>query len=153
MQYHHFTEDIQTRQYRSVEVLIGAQYEFSADIWSTACLTFELATGDYLFDPHAGEKYSRDEDHLGHIIELLGKVPERLIKNSKHGAKYFKEDGNLKSIPKLKPWSLKCVLTEKYEWSEKEADMYSDFLLPMLEFEPSLRASAGDCVQSPWLAE
>ncbi|MED6245284.1 hypothetical protein ATANTOWER_001264, partial [Ataeniobius toweri] len=57
----HFTEDIQTRQYRSLEVLIGAGYSTPADIWSTACMAFELATGDYLFEPHSGEDYSRDE--------------------------------------------------------------------------------------------
>ena len=32
-QTHHFTEDIQTRQYRSLEVLLGAGYGPPADIW------------------------------------------------------------------------------------------------------------------------
>jgi len=40
-----FTDDIQTRQYRSLEVLLGSGYDTSADIWSTACMAFELATG------------------------------------------------------------------------------------------------------------
>ncbi|EHA98523.1 Serine/threonine-protein kinase SRPK2 [Heterocephalus glaber] len=66
----HFTEDIQTRQYRSIEVLIGAGYSTPADIWSTACMAFELATGDYLFEPHSGEDYSRDEGELWHITKL-----------------------------------------------------------------------------------
>uniref|UniRef100_A0A3B3X9I8 non-specific serine/threonine protein kinase n=1 Tax=Poecilia mexicana TaxID=48701 RepID=A0A3B3X9I8_9TELE len=66
----HFTEDIQTRQYRSLEVLIGAGYSTPADIWSTACMAFELATGDYLFEPHSGEDYSRDEGDLKHITKL-----------------------------------------------------------------------------------
>ena len=44
---HHFTEDIQTRQYRSLEVLLGAGYGTPADIWSCACMAFELATGDW----------------------------------------------------------------------------------------------------------
>ncbi|OXA38550.1 SRSF protein kinase 2 [Folsomia candida] len=35
---HHFTEDIQTRQYRCLEVLLGAEYGTGADIWSTACM-------------------------------------------------------------------------------------------------------------------
>lgn len=37
-QHHHFTEDIQTRQYRCLEVLLGAGYGPPADIWSTACM-------------------------------------------------------------------------------------------------------------------
>ena len=45
-EHHHFTEDIQTRQYRSLEVLLGAGYGPPADIWSCACMAFELATGN-----------------------------------------------------------------------------------------------------------
>lgn len=76
-----------------MEVLLGASYNFTADIWSTACLAFELSTGDYLFDPHGGEDYSRDEDHLAHIIELLGVIPASLINRGKHGLKYFNSFG------------------------------------------------------------
>ena len=35
---HHFTDEIQTRQYRSIEVLVGSSYGPPADIWSTACM-------------------------------------------------------------------------------------------------------------------
>ncbi|XP_067643162.1 SRSF protein kinase 3 isoform X2 [Eurosta solidaginis] len=149
--YHHFTEDIQTRQYRSIEVLLGAPYNFTADIWSTACLAFELATGDYLFDPHAGENYSRDEDHLAHIIELLGTIPQSVIFRGKHGLKYFTSYGSLRNITKLKPWSLLNVLIEKYDWDPIEANKFSDFLLPMLEYNPVIRASAAECLNHPWL--
>ena len=51
----HFTDDIQTRQYRSPEVIVGAKYHTSADMWSLGCIVFELLTGDLLFDPRAGE--------------------------------------------------------------------------------------------------
>jgi len=60
----HFTDDVQTRQYRSPEVMIGAGYDTSADLWSLACMVFELITGDFLFDPHSGKNYSRDEGCL-----------------------------------------------------------------------------------------
>ncbi|XP_030570945.1 SRSF protein kinase 3 isoform X4 [Drosophila novamexicana] len=151
--YHHFTEDIQTRQYRSIEVLLGAPYNYTADIWSTACLAFELATGDYLFDPHAGESYSRDEDHLAHIVELLGSIPQSVILRGKHGLKYFTSYGSLRNITKLKPWSLLNVLVEKYDWDPVEAKKFSDFLLPMLEYNPVIRASAAECLQHPWLEQ
>ena len=61
---HHFTDSIQTRQYRSPETIIGAPYDTSADIWSVACLIFELLTGDYLFEPKSGDKYSKDDGEL-----------------------------------------------------------------------------------------
>ena len=37
-----------------------------------------LAAGDYLFEPHSGEDYTRDEDHLAHIIELAGPIPRTI---------------------------------------------------------------------------
>ncbi|XP_008294663.1 SRSF protein kinase 1a isoform X3 [Stegastes partitus] len=148
----HFTEDIQTRQYRSLEVLIGSGYSTPADIWSTACMAFELATGDYLFEPHSGEDYSRDEDHLALMIELLGKIPRHYALSGKYSQEYFTKRGDLKHITKLKPWGLLEVLVDKYEWPREEAECFTDFLLPMLELIPEKRATAAECLRHPWLA-
>lgn len=147
----HFTEDIQTRQYRSLEVLIGAGYGTSSDIWSVACMAFELATGDYLFEPHSGEAYSRDEDHIAHIIELLGKIPKKVIDGGKQSPQFFNKRGELRNISSLKPWFLYDVLREKYKWPETEAKAFTSFLLPMLEFDQNARATAAQCLQHPWL--
>ncbi|XP_023495922.1 SRSF protein kinase 2 isoform X4 [Equus przewalskii] len=97
----HFTEDIQTRQYRSIEVLIGAGYSTPADIWSTACMAFELATGDYLFEPHSGEDYSRDEDHIAHIIELLGSIPRHFALSGKYSREFFNRRDHIALIIEL----------------------------------------------------
>uniref|UniRef100_A0A4W4EMV0 non-specific serine/threonine protein kinase n=1 Tax=Electrophorus electricus TaxID=8005 RepID=A0A4W4EMV0_ELEEL len=148
----HFTEDIQTRQYRAVEVLIGAEYGPPADIWSTACMAFELATGDYLFEPHSGEDYTRDEDHLAHIIELLGPIPTQFALSGRYSREYFNRRGELRHISNLKPWGLFEVLLEKYEWPLEQAAQFSDFLLTMLEFIPEKRATAGACLQHPWIS-
>lgn len=147
----HFTEDIQTRQYRSLEVLIGAGYNTSADIWSTACMAFELATGDYLFEPHSGDEYSRDEDHLAHIIELLGEIPKRIITSGKQSRQFFNRKGELRHITGLKPWDLYDVLTEKYHWAQDEAKAFAAFLRPMLDFDPNRRATAALCLEHEWL--
>ena len=147
----HFTEDIQTRQYRSLEVILGAGYDCSADIWSTACMAFELATGDYLFEPHSGDNYSRDEDHIAHIIELLGPIPPHIIFRGAYATHSFNRKGELLNITGLKPWGLVDVLHEKYEWSLEEAEAFADFLKPMLEFDPAKRATAADCLKHPWL--
>lgn len=149
----HFTEDIQTRQYRSLEVILGAGYNTSADIWSTACMAFELATGDYLFEPHSGENYCRDEDHIAHIIELLGPIPKKIIFSGSVSHMVFNKRGELRHITGLKPWGLIEVLTEKYDWSYEEAQSFSTFLTPMLEFDPNTRATAAECLDHPWLKE
>lgn len=149
----HFTEDIQTRQYRSLEVILGAGYNTSADIWSTACMAFELATGDYLFEPHTGENYSRDEDHIAHIIELLGPIPKKIILSGTMSHIVFNKKGELRHITGLKPWGLEEVLVEKYEWRFDEAAAFAEFLRPMLEFEPLKRATAAQCLEHPWLQQ
>uniref|UniRef100_A0A2K6A476 non-specific serine/threonine protein kinase n=1 Tax=Mandrillus leucophaeus TaxID=9568 RepID=A0A2K6A476_MANLE len=147
----HFTEDIQTRQYHSLEVLIGSGCNTPADIWSMTCMAFELATDAYLFEPHSGEEYTQDEDHIALIIELLVKVPCKLIVAGKYSKEFFTKKGDLKRIMKLKPWGLFEVLVEKYEWSQEEAAGFTDLLLPMLELIPEKRATATECLCHPWL--
>jgi serine/threonine protein kinase len=149
--YHHFTEDIQTRQYRSLEVILGAGYTTSADMWSLACMAFELATGDYLFEPHSGENYSRDEDHIAHIIELLGPIPYDIALSGKYSNEFFNKRGQLKHINQLRPWELYEVLTEKYEWSNRDAAEFADFLLPLLNYNMYERSSAYECLKHPWI--
>ncbi|CAJ0564463.1 unnamed protein product, partial [Mesorhabditis spiculigera] len=147
----HFTEEIQTRQYRSLEVLLGAGYDTSADIWSMACMIFELATGDYLFEPHGGPAYNRDEDHIAHIIELLGAIPPNVYKRGKHWKEFFNRQGKLQHISTLKPWSLIDVLVGKYNWPFKEARQLTSFLTPMLAYAGEERATARQCLAHPWL--
>jgi len=151
--YHHFTEDIQTRQYRSLEVLIGSGYDTSSDMWSVACMAFELATGDFLFEPHSGEFYSRDEDHIAHIIELAGHIPANIALSGKFSKDFFNKKGELTHIVDLKPWDLFSVLTQKYSWVSKTARDFADFLMPMLEYEKSKRATALQCLNHPWIKD
>jgi len=150
---HHFTEDIQTRQYRSLEVLLGAGYGPPADIWSAACMAFELATGDYLFEPHSGEDYSRDEDHLAHIIELIQPIPRHIAFSGKYSREFFNKRGELRHITKLKPWGLYDVLVEKYEWDPEVAQSFADWLLPMLAFDTAERATAEECLRHSFLQD
>lgn len=46
--------------------MLGIDYDVSADLWSFACMIFELITGDFLFDPRKAndKKYSKTDDHL-----------------------------------------------------------------------------------------
>ena len=65
-----FTDFIQTRQYRAPEIILGAGYSFSVDMWSFACIAFELATGEMLFAPKEGHGYSEDEVYIAFLMSL-----------------------------------------------------------------------------------
>jgi len=146
-----FTDDIQTRQYRCPEVIVGAGYSCPADMWSFACLIFELTTGDLLFDPHAGNSYCRDEDHLAQMLELIGPIDKRLALGGKYSRETFDKKGQLKHISKLKFWPLEQVLMEKYQLPEDDALPLAGFLKRMLVFDPKTRATAQELLNDPWL--
>jgi len=57
----HFTDDVQTRQYRAPEIILGARYSTPIDIWSMACIVFELLTGDLLFEPRSGKTFGKND--------------------------------------------------------------------------------------------
>ena len=105
--------------------------------------TFELITGDYLFDPQSGTKYGKDDDHIAQIIELLGQFPRQLCENGKYSPEIFNRKGELRNIHRLRHWALPDVLREKYHFSVEDSKRISEFLLPMLELEPARRANAG----------
>ncbi|KAI3654641.1 hypothetical protein MP228_000021 [Amoeboaphelidium protococcarum] len=150
---HHFTSDIQTRQYRAPEVIIGADYNETCDIWSCACIIFELLVGDYLFDPAKGNNYGKDDDHLAQMMELVDVFPYNFAMSGKFSREFFNPKGILKRITKLKIWPLNDVLIEKYQFSVNEADQIAAFLLPMLQVVPKERASAHRMLLNPWLQD
>ena len=140
--FHHFTSKIQTRQYRSPETIIGIPYCPAADIWSCACMIFELITGDFCFEPRSGSSFSKDDDHLAQMIELLGPCPNYVAQSGKLSKKFFDYKGNLRRIKGLHYWPLKKVMMEKYRMVESEAEALADFLVPMLRWDQEERATA-----------
>ncbi|RYR71292.1 hypothetical protein Ahy_A02g005567 isoform C [Arachis hypogaea] len=149
--YKQFTNDIQTRQYRCPEVILGSKYSTSADLWSFACICFELATGDVLFDPHSGDNFDRDEDHLALMMELLGMMPRKIALGGRYSRDFFNRYGDLRHIRRLRFWPLNKVLMEKYDFSERDANDITEFLVPILDFVPEKRPTAGQCLQHPWI--
>lgn len=86
------------------------------------------------------------------MIELLGPVPTNVSHAGKHAEKFFDSTGHLRRIRGLNYWSLKKVLVEKYRIKEDEAQAFSDFLVPMLNWSGDKRASAQEMLKHPWLS-
>ena len=148
---HHFSTIIQTRQYRSPEVILGINYNETSDIWSLACIIFELVTGDFLFQPEKGETFTKNDDHVAKFIQTLGKMPKNFAKRGEYYNKFFTKEGKMRRVKEIKYIPLKEILVKKYHFKENEAEALTDFLLPMLEFYPERRASAKELLRHPWL--
>jgi len=90
---------IQSRHYRSIEVLLGLPYTSSIDMWSLGCIAAELYLGLPLFPG------SSEYNQVSRIVNMLGMPPLYAIEMGKNAHKYFKKvdvspDG--KSIYQLK---------------------------------------------------
>ncbi|KAK8821082.1 hypothetical protein WA538_005713 [Blastocystis sp. DL] len=92
-----FFSYIQSRYYRAPEVMLGLPYDSSIDIWSVACVLFELCTGVPLF---------RGRNELEQIIlitALLGSPPLSMLTKGKKVEDYYmrtrrRDDGNSRFI-------------------------------------------------------
>ena len=149
--HHHFQPEIQTRQYRSPEVILGVNYSESADLWSFACMLFEMLTGEFLFDPKKDPNFSKSTDHLALMMELLNRFPRNFSTVGTNSKKYVDVTGNLRKVPKLNFMNLKELGMKKYKLLEKEAEDLAAFLEPMLKIFPQSRPSALEALKSPWL--
>lgn len=149
--HHHFQPEIQTRQYRSPEVILGIQYNETADIWSFACMLFELLTGEFLYDPKKDANYKKSEDHLALMMEMLNKFPTSYSTSGTNSKKYVDDNGNLKHIPAMNYMGLKDLMMKYHGIKESEAEALSKFMEPMLRIHPYQRASASEMLKHPWL--
>ena len=152
---HPFSEEIQTRQYRSPEVILKAGYNFGADMWSFSCMIFELITGDYLFDPTGDQGAPREEDHLAIVMEVMGRIPDNVLNRSAAHNNFFCDNGNhdimLKHHRELKYWGLVSIMIEKYNIEPPDAVNISDFIIGGLDLDPDKRITPVELLRHPWL--
>lgn len=79
---------IQSRFYRSPEVLLGLAYDCAIDIWSLGCILVEMHTGEPLFSG------SNEFDQMMRIVELIGLPPSHLLDTGRNTQKFFERAGD-----------------------------------------------------------
>lgn len=75
--------------------MVGHYLFFSTSLMPNVFMkVFELITGgDYLFDPASGSRYSKDDDHMAQIIELMGEIPKTIAFSGKYSSEFFNRKG------------------------------------------------------------
>ena len=121
-------------------------------MWSLACMTFEMLTGELLFNPRkdGNESFGKNDDHIAQMMELLGRFPRKFSLRGVKSRKYFGKEGNLSRIPKLQNWTLKDVMIAKYKFTEEQAKFFEDFMMPMLNCYPERRKLSEVVLKHPW---
>ncbi|RDW70082.1 kinase-containing protein [Coleophoma crateriformis] len=76
---------IQSRFYRSPEVLLGLPYSSAIDMWSLGCIVVELFLGLPLFPG------SSEYNQVSRIVEMLGNPPNWMLEMGKQSGEFFEK--------------------------------------------------------------
>jgi len=90
------------------------------------------------------------------MIELLGPMPKTYALAAGNFEKFFRQDPttgkfSFAKIGGLRHYPLERLLAEKYRYKQAEATQLADFLMQMLKWFPTARASAREMLKHPWL--
>merc|ERR1719446_243428 len=84
---------IQSRFYRSPEVILGVPYDVAIDMWSFGGILAELYTGYPLFP---GEN---EVEQLACVMEVCGVPPSRMLESATRIKMFFDSSGNPRLVP------------------------------------------------------
>mmetsp|Transcript_9455 Transcript_9455/g.19600 ORF Transcript_9455/g.19600 Transcript_9455/m.19600 type:complete len:605 (-) Transcript_9455:430-2244(-) len=167
---------IQSRFYRSPEVMLGMPYSVAIDMWSLGCILVEMHTGEPLFS-------GTDQfDQMQKIVAILGMVPNDMIERAdeQHRHQFFeRRDGGwtIKQSPEASPLStsnpiiypskdpltsLKDVVAKEADRNKKYTpvdeshssrsyDRFVDLIYSMLTFHPSQRIRPEQALEHPFI--
>ncbi|KAF7730678.1 hypothetical protein EC973_001627 [Apophysomyces ossiformis] len=138
---------IQSRFYRSPEIILGMNYNMAIDMWSLGCILGELYTGLPLFP---GEN---EQEQLACIMEIMGVPDQYLIERSSRKKLFFDSNDNPRIFTnsrgkKRRPGSktlahaLRCNDT-----------LFLDFIERCLEWDPERRITPAEALQHEWIVQ
>ncbi|XP_043517187.1 probable serine/threonine-protein kinase dyrk2 isoform X3 [Frieseomelitta varia] len=136
---------LQSRFYRSPEVILGLPYGTPIDMWSLGCILAELYTGCPLFP---GE----DEiEQLACIMEVLGLPPEHIIDHATRRRLFFDPKGSPRCVTNSKGkkrWAGSRNLAVALRCTDA---LFVDFVRRCLEWDPKKRMTPDEAMRHEWL--
>eukprot|EP00756_Hemistasia_phaeocysticola_P015279 Hpha_TRINITY_DN15398_c0_g1::TRINITY_DN15398_c0_g1_i1::g.88565::m.88565/K08287/E2.7.12.1; dual-specificity kinase len=131
---------ITTRPYRALEAVVGSPWSYAADMWSVACILYEVYVARQLFEA------STDIQHLSVMQRRLGPVPSWV--SDQAGAQQkrscFDGAGRVRAGSAAGGDSLSQALGSDPE--------LLDLILRLLDYDPALRFRADELVHHPFCA-
>ncbi|XP_076249230.1 uncharacterized protein LOC143188708 [Calliopsis andreniformis] len=136
---------VQSRFYRSPEILLGLPYGTPIDMWSLGCILAELYTGCPLFP---GED---EVEQLACIMEVLGLPPDYIINDASRSRLFFDQKGNPRCMTNSKG-KKRWVGSKNLEIALCCSDtLFVDFVSRCLEWDPNKRLTPDEARRHEWL--
>ena len=131
---------IQSRFYRSPEVLLGLPYSAAIDMWSLGCIVVELFLGLPLFPG------SSEYNQVARITEMLGLPPTWMLEMGKQSGEFFEKTTDefgrrtyrLKSMEQYsREHGTKEQPSKKYFSATTLPDIVNNYPMPRKNMKPS----------------
>ncbi|KAG2180831.1 hypothetical protein INT43_008410 [Umbelopsis isabellina] len=136
---------IQSRFYRSPEVILGMTYNTAIDMWSLGCILAELFTGYPLFP---GEN---EQDQLACIMEVQGVPDKYLVDKSTRKKLFFDSYSNPRIVPNSKGKKRRPGSKTLAQALKCTDDLFLDFVSRCLEWDAEKRLNPEQGLAHQWI--
>ncbi|XP_065214433.1 dual specificity tyrosine-phosphorylation-regulated kinase 2-like [Planococcus citri] len=138
---------IQSRFYRSPEIILGLVYNGAIDMWSFGCILAELYTGLPLFP---GEN---EVEQLACIMEIIGLPPGEVLARAARRNLFFDSKGAPRYTVNSMQWKRKPGSKNLTVALSCDDPLFIDFITRCLEWNPEKRLTADEALQHEWLRD
>ena len=131
---------IQSRFYRSPEVILGMSYGMPIDMWSVGCILAELYTGYPIFP---GEN---EQEQLACIMEVFGPPEKHLIEKSTRKKLFFDSLGKPRLTVSSKGRRRRPSTKDLRSALKCDDEAFLDFITRCLRWDPNRRITPQDAM-------
>lgn len=136
---------IQSRFYRSPEVILGSSYGLGIDMWSLGCILAELWTGYPLFP---GEN---EQEQLACIMEIFGPPDRHLVERCTRKKLFFDSVGKPRVTVSSKGRRRRPSSKTLSQALKTDDETFLDFVARCLRWDPDRRLKPHDAINHPFI--
>ncbi|PZD31840.1 SPS1, serine threonine protein kinase [Pyrenophora tritici-repentis] len=136
---------IQSRFYRSPEVILGMSYGLPIDMWSLGCILAELLTGYPIFP---GEN---EQEQLACIMEIFGPPEKHLIEKSSRKKLFFDSLGKPRVTVSSKGRRRRPSSKTLQQALKCDDEAFLDFVARCLRWDPERRMKPDEAMQHEFI--
>ncbi|EEC46124.1 predicted protein, partial [Phaeodactylum tricornutum CCAP 1055/1] len=140
---------IQSRFYRSPEVILGLPYGVAIDMWSLGCILAEMHTGEPVFSG------SDQFDQMQKIVKILGMIPNSMLNRSSSQTRNQFFQRKQSTVTGREEWTIRQVKKSSSSFeaynTQRNYELFVDLVYKMLAYEPDQRITPAEAMAHPFI--